>query len=164
MRPSTATRILAWLAIPLLLLAGCASDPLSSPPTIIPVTPATSLATPSAAEPLGEVAASSVAAASDAATQDPVAAPLPIDPVRPDIPVNLDDWDSRVDLWARVRRGFAMPDIDSKLVRSYERWYASRPDYVARMTERGGRYLFYVVEELAKRHMPTELALLPFIE
>ena len=49
-------------------------------------------------------------------------------------------------------------------MRDRERWYASRPDYVARMTERGGRYLFYIVEELDKRGMPTELALLPFIE
>jgi membrane-bound lytic murein transglycosylase D len=32
------------------------------------------------------------------------------------------------------------------------------------MTERGGRYLFHVVEEIEKRGMPTELALLPFIE
>jgi membrane-bound lytic murein transglycosylase D len=32
------------------------------------------------------------------------------------------------------------------------------------MTERGGRYLFHIVEELERRHMPTELALLPFIE
>ena len=32
------------------------------------------------------------------------------------------------------------------------------------MTERGGRYLFHIVEELDQRGMPTELALLPFIE
>jgi membrane-bound lytic murein transglycosylase D len=57
-----------------------------------------------------------------------------------------------------------MPDLDGDLVRDRERWYATRPDYVARMTERGGRYLFYIVEELEKRGMPTELALLPFIE
>jgi membrane-bound lytic murein transglycosylase D len=57
-----------------------------------------------------------------------------------------------------------MPDLDNDLVRDRERWYATRPDYVARMTERGGRYLFYIVEELEKRGMPTELALLPFIE
>ena len=49
-------------------------------------------------------------------------------------------------------------------MRERERWYATRPDYVARMTERGGRYLFHIVEELDKRGMPTELALLPFIE
>ena len=89
---------------------------------------------------------------------------MPVDPLRPDVHLDLDDRTARVDLWDRVRRGFAMPDLDSDLVRERERWYASRPDYVARMTERGGRYLFYIVEELDKRGMPTELALLPFIE
>jgi membrane-bound lytic murein transglycosylase D len=69
-----------------------------------------------------------------------------------------------VDLWERVRGGFAMPDLDSDLVRERELWYSSRPDYVARMTERGSKYLFYIVEELERRDMPSELALLPFIE
>jgi membrane-bound lytic murein transglycosylase D len=70
----------------------------------------------------------------------------------------------RSDLWERVRRGFAMPELDSDLVRKWEQWYATRPDYVQRMTERGGRYLFHVVEEVHKRGLPMELALLPFIE
>jgi membrane-bound lytic murein transglycosylase D len=43
-------------------------------------------------------------------------------------------------------------------------WYAQRPDYVQRMTERSQKYLYHIVEELEARHMPTELALLPFIE
>ncbi|MEY4138342.1 MAG: hypothetical protein RLZZ371_524 [Pseudomonadota bacterium] len=68
------------------------------------------------------------------------------------------------DLWERVRRGFAMPDLDTDLVRERELWYSSRPDYIARMTERGSKYLFYIVEELERRDMPSELALLPFIE
>ncbi|MDH3210332.1 MAG: transglycosylase SLT domain-containing protein [Burkholderiaceae bacterium] len=68
------------------------------------------------------------------------------------------------DLWARLRRGFAMPGLDNRLVREHERWYARRPEYVARMTERAGRYLFHIVEEIERRAMPTELALLPFIE
>jgi len=46
----------------------------------------------------------------------------------------------------------------------HERWYAKRPEYVARMTERAGRYLFHIVEEIERRAVPTELALLPFIE
>ena len=58
-----------------------------------------------------------------------------------------------VDLWERVRRGFAMPDLDGELVRKREQYYARRPDYVQRMTERGGRYLFHIVEEVrAARH------------
>ncbi len=40
----------------------------------------------------------------------------------------------------------------------------SVPDYVQRMTERSQKYLYHIVEELEARHMPTELALLPFIE
>ncbi len=40
----------------------------------------------------------------------------------------------------------------------------SVPDYVERMTGRSQKYLYHIVEELEQRHMPTELALLPFIE
>ncbi len=69
-----------------------------------------------------------------------------------------------IDLWDRIRRGYAMPDLDSDLVRDREQWYATRPDYIFRMTERSKKYLFHIVEELELRNMPTELALLPFIE
>jgi membrane-bound lytic murein transglycosylase D len=68
------------------------------------------------------------------------------------------------DLWDRVRRGFSMPTLDNDLVRNHEQWYSSRPDYIQRMTERSRKYLFHVVEELERRQMPSELALLPFIE
>jgi len=68
------------------------------------------------------------------------------------------------DLWERIRRGFAMPDLDSDLVRDREQWYTTRPDYIFRMTERSRKYLFHIVEELERRNMPTELALLPFVE
>jgi membrane-bound lytic murein transglycosylase D len=75
-----------------------------------------------------------------------------------------DDEAARTDLWVRVRRGFAMPDLDNDYVRNREQWYATRPDYVARMTARSSRYMFYIVEELERRGMPTELALLPYVE
>jgi len=68
------------------------------------------------------------------------------------------------DLWDRMRRGFAMPDLDSPIVDERERWYAQRPDYFQRMTERGSKYLFHIVEELERRGLPQELALLPFVE
>jgi len=68
------------------------------------------------------------------------------------------------ELWDRIRRGFAMPDLQNELVTDREQWYASRPDYIQRMTERSSKYLFHIVEELERRQMPTELALLPFIE
>jgi len=68
------------------------------------------------------------------------------------------------DLWERIRRGYAMPDLDNNLVHDREQWYSARPDYIFRMTERSKKYLFHIVEELELRGMPTELALLPFVE
>ena len=68
------------------------------------------------------------------------------------------------ELWDRIRQGFAMPDLKNELVTDREQWYASRPEYIERMTERSRKYLFHIVEELERRQMPTELALLPFIE
>jgi membrane-bound lytic murein transglycosylase D len=68
------------------------------------------------------------------------------------------------DLWQRIRNGFAMPELNTNLVARHEEWYANRPDYVARMTERAQRYLYFITEEVEKRGMPTEIALLPMIE
>ncbi|WP_114973261.1 transglycosylase SLT domain-containing protein [Rhodoferax ferrireducens] len=67
-------------------------------------------------------------------------------------------------LWERMRLGFAMPDLENDLVHDREQWYSARPDYILRMTERSNKYLFHIVEELERRNMPTELALLPFVE
>jgi membrane-bound lytic murein transglycosylase D len=69
-----------------------------------------------------------------------------------------------VDVWGRIRKGFGIPDLDNPLVANHVQWYSARPDHIERTTTRASRYLFHVVQELEKRNMPTELALLPFIE
>ena len=94
----------------------------------------------------------------------PVDVPLVTDPLQPGVRINPNDHEAQADLWDRVRAGFGFNDLEGKLVGSQERWYAARPDYVQRMTERGGRYLFHILQELERRGLPTELALLPFIE
>jgi membrane-bound lytic murein transglycosylase D len=68
------------------------------------------------------------------------------------------------DLWSRIRNGFGMPDIDSPLVQQQQAWYLARPDYLRRVVERSRRYMHHIIEELEKRGMPTELALLPIVE
>ncbi len=68
------------------------------------------------------------------------------------------------DLWQRIRNGYSLPEVRSVLTSNHESWYASRPDYVKRMVARSQRYLFHVVEEVQKRGMPTEIALLPMVE
>ena len=112
-------------------------------------------------------------------TPTPVSAPVAKPTARAPAPTVRNDSDDRpvalkphtnlgltppTDIWERIRRGFAMPDLDDEFVRNREQWYASRPDYILRMTERSRPYLFHIVEELERRNMPTELALLPFIE
>ena len=67
-------------------------------------------------------------------------------------------------LWLRIQNGFAMPELNSPLVITQTRWLAARPDYVQRSMARSSRYLFYIVEEVNLRGMPTEIALLPFVE
>jgi len=71
---------------------------------------------------------------------------------------------SAQDLWERIVAGYAIPDINGPLVEKWERWYAERPDYVARMVERSRRYLYHIVSEVNDRGMPTEIALLPMVE
>lgn len=68
------------------------------------------------------------------------------------------------DLIERIQSGFAMPELDSKLVRQHERWIVGNPQYLNRVLDRGGKYLFHIVEELEARQMPMELALLPIVE
>jgi membrane-bound lytic murein transglycosylase D len=68
------------------------------------------------------------------------------------------------DVWERVRKGFAMPELNNDLVTSQQVWYLNRPDHIKGLVERSRRYLFYIVEEIEKRGLPTELALLPMVE
>ncbi|MBL8514104.1 MAG: LysM peptidoglycan-binding domain-containing protein [Betaproteobacteria bacterium] len=74
------------------------------------------------------------------------------------------DAASGADLWQRIRKGFVLEELKTPLVAEHEAWYASRPDYIQRFIDRGARYLYHVVEEVEKRGMPMEIALLPVIE
>jgi len=68
------------------------------------------------------------------------------------------------DLWQRIRQGFQIPDIDNALVREKTAYYAARPEYLQRIFDRSRMYLYHIVDELEKRGMPTEIALLPMVE
>jgi len=88
-----------------------------------------------------------------------------LDPFPPEISAELTPLPPALrDLWVRIRKGFAMPDLDDEYVTKWEEWYGSRPDYVARMVDRSRRYLYYIVLEVEKRRMPLEIALLPMVE
>lgn len=94
----------------------------------------------------------------------PPGAVLPIEIIIDKQPHALDLTIPPQDLWERIRRGFGMADLHDPLVVDRQSWYLNRPDGLRRIFERGGRYLHHIVEELEKRGMPTELALLPMVE
>lgn len=68
------------------------------------------------------------------------------------------------DMWDRIRRGFAIPNLRTERVDYWTSYYASHPQSVLIMSQRAGKYLYYIVDELDRRGLPTELALLPFVE
>ncbi|WP_177203446.1 lytic transglycosylase [Marinospirillum celere] len=69
------------------------------------------------------------------------------------------------DLWDRLRENFAM-DISnqSPRVQAQLNWYRRHPGYLDRVAARANRYLFHVIEEIERRGLPGELALLPIVE
>ncbi|OZI27515.1 MULTISPECIES: transglycosylase SLT domain-containing protein [Bordetella] len=68
------------------------------------------------------------------------------------------------DAWDRIRRGFAIPNLNTQLAQEWTDYYAAHPESVQRMAERAGKYLYFIVDEVNRRGLPTELALLPFVE
>ncbi|MBV4397489.1 transglycosylase SLT domain-containing protein [Advenella alkanexedens] len=57
-----------------------------------------------------------------------------------------------------------MPDLQDDRVEYWTNYYAARPASVQIMAQRSSKYIHYITQELERRNMPTELALLPFVE
>ena len=67
-------------------------------------------------------------------------------------------------LLVRIRDNLSLPAIDEPAIERERTWYASHPDYLNRVFRRSSPYLHYIVEELERRGMPLDLALLPVVE
>lgn len=68
-------------------------------------------------------------------------------------------------LWSVIRDGYKLPEpADNQRVRIEREWYANHPEYFSRVSTRAERYLYFIVQQAKKRHMPLELALLPVVE
>ncbi len=151
------------MVLALLVLAGCASVAVPPAPTFatydFPSQVESSLPPPLVREPGLRLSRSL-----QPALVPPPGAVLPIETIIDKQPRALDLTIPPQDLWERLRRGFGMADLHAPLVVDRQSWYLNRPDGLRRIFERGGRYLHHIVEELEKRGMPTELALLPMVE
>ena len=153
-------RIAALLVALAALLQGCANTPAPEAEAETPV-PATPVPAPEGQPVVGVTTPAA-----------PAPKPAPVTPFQgerleveaaPHLP-KVDRTVAPQDLWQRIRQGFQMSDIDSPLVQRQVTYYAARPDYLQRMFDRSRLYLFHIVEEIEKRGLPTELALLPMVE
>ncbi|WP_394147936.1 LysM peptidoglycan-binding domain-containing protein [Shewanella atlantica] len=68
------------------------------------------------------------------------------------------------DVWERIRLGLTLPVPEHKLVKQYREWYIKHPQHLARVSQRATPFLYLIVEEIEKRDLPIELALLPIVE
>ncbi len=68
------------------------------------------------------------------------------------------------DLWQQLRTHFGLPAEENKRIRAHRDWYIRHPEYLRRVTQRAQRYAGYIHEEIRKRDMPAEIALLPIVE
>lgn len=69
-----------------------------------------------------------------------------------------------LNIWDRIRAGFALPDSDNKRVDSELEWYARHQEYLDRVVERAQPYMHYIVDQLDANNIPLEIALLPIVE
>ncbi len=116
--------------------------------------------------PSGETAAPDAAVQSTdpiAAMAVPAAVPEPAPAATPP-PVIVTVRTPPRDVWERIRNGYTMQPMDNDLVRQWENFYAAKPEYFARMVDRSSHYLYHIIEEIERRKMPAEVALLPMIE
>ncbi len=68
------------------------------------------------------------------------------------------------DLWERMRRGFVLPVPDNARVRRELKWYLRHPEHLQEVEARARPYLYFILEEIERRDMPREIALLPAVE
>ncbi len=79
--------------------------------------------------------------------------------------LELEKDPKRADLWEMTREHMSFdPHLDNSLVKNHIEWYASHDKYLNRLTGRASRYYYYVLHEVIKRGMPSEIALIPAIE
>src|SRR5882672_4661024 len=151
-------RVLAGLLIA--LLPACASQPVAPP---LPAEEAADAVVASPAPPMPQPAPPA-ASLPDASRLPPFEGEQRVmqEPLRG--LRKIDRTERPADLWQRIRQGFAIPDLDSALVEKHTAYFAARPEYLQRVFDRSRLYLYHIVEEIEKRGLPTELALLPMVE
>ncbi len=107
-------------------------------------------------------------------TEDVVNPDKPATSLEPDIvsDIEVDDIEiphapvepETVDLIDRIRQGFSFPELVTKDVLQHEKWASEHSTYLKNLFAGAEPFLFFIVEEIDRRGLPMELALLPAVE
>ncbi len=128
----------------ILLLTGCNIIKTSPPPALPAETSHSAASKPETTTPI----IATVSTEASAPESSPVTPPMP-----------------EVDIWARLRQGYRLDlELDNSRVQQDIRWYSKHTEYLDRVQERAAPYLHFILEEIEKRNMPAEFALLPVVE
>lgn len=68
------------------------------------------------------------------------------------------------DVWSRLRAGFQLDHTETARVKYFEKMYTKNPKSFERMMENAKPYLYFMLNELERNGLPTELALIPGVE
>ncbi|WP_064602299.1 lytic transglycosylase [Photobacterium sp. J15] len=86
------------------------------------------------------------------------AEPVVIEPVKVPTPQEQED------LWQRISMQLTAEIPDNKRIKHYRNWYLRYPGHLKTVAQRAEPFLYYITEEVEKRGLPLELALLPIVE
>ena len=68
-------------------------------------------------------------------------------------------------VWERLVHSFELQECsDHEASLKWAQWYADRPEYMTRIFKRAQPWIYFITEELERRELPGELALLPIVE
>lgn len=96
---------------------------------------------------------------------EPAATVADLEPIVVPYVERIQPLDIELNLLNRLRSRFELDEgSDDPVVLRERAWYARNQEYLERVFRRADWYLFYIVEEIERRGMPAELALLPVVE
>ncbi|HEX6396806.1 MAG TPA: LysM peptidoglycan-binding domain-containing protein, partial [Steroidobacteraceae bacterium] len=136
--------------------------PVAQPAAVVPKSPAASPRSQTAKPTL--LAAAEVPADFQVASGDPTELAAEAAAVDTAMTIAGLTPDQYPDVFDRIRAGFKLTDIDSRQIDQQLAWYANNPEYLERTFGRAVPYLHHIVQEIERRGMPLELALLPVVE
>jgi membrane-bound lytic murein transglycosylase D len=87
----------------------------------------------------------------------------PSEPVAPVLVKNILPSEAE-DVWHRIRIQLQFAPSNHERVQNRVDWYLKHPNYMETITKRAEPFLYYIVNEVERRGLPIELALMPLIE